>query len=62
MAIINKSKIRDKVKEVQGNFVDVTSIADEVELEMEKKAEEVLQKAIERARANNRRTLLARDL
>jgi hypothetical protein len=62
MAIINKSKIRDKVKELQGNFVDVTSIADEVELEMEKKAEEVLQKAIERARANNRRTLLARDL
>ena len=40
----------------------ITSVAEEVGMALEKKVEEVLLKAIERAKANGRRTLQARDL
>lgn len=61
MALIIKSNIRKVVKELdtEGN---ITSVADEVEMEMDKKAEELLARGIERAKANGRRTLQARDL
>lgn len=59
--IIVKSKIREIVKKLdeEGN---VKNVAEEVELGLENKVEEVLKKAIERAKANQRRTLLSRDL
>ena len=53
MSLIKKNNIR-KYTEL--------AVADEVETELEKKAEEMLKKAEERAKANNRRTILARDL
>ena len=61
MGLINKSKIRDRVKELDSEGV-VSSVADEVEIELEKKVDEILSKGIARARANQRRTILARDL
>lgn len=59
--LIIKSKIRDIVKKLdtEGN---VTSVAEEVEDALDKKVEEILMEGIKRARANQRRTLLARDL
>jgi hypothetical protein len=59
--LIIKSKIREVVKklDVEGN---VTSVAEEVETELDKKVEELLLNGIKRAKANQRRTLLARDL
>ena len=59
--IIVKSKIREIVKKLDEEN-NVNNVAGEVELALEDKVEEVLKKAIERAKANQRRTLLARDL
>jgi histone H3/H4 len=53
MALVIKSNIRKYTE---------FSVADEVERELEKKVEEIIRKAEERAKANNRRTILARDL
>jgi histone H3/H4 len=53
MGLIVRSKIREIVE---------LSVSDEVELELEKKVEEMLKKAEERAKANQRRTIFARDL
>ena len=61
MALIIKSNIRKVVKELDKEN-SVSSVADEVELELEKKVEDILLNAIKRAKANNRRTLQARDL
>ena len=76
MALIIKSNIRPTVKELQEsktfqssskdverdkeNFV--SGVAEEVEIALEKKVEEILTGAIKRAKANGRRTLQARDL
>lgn len=59
--LIIKSKIREVIKKLdpEGN---VTSVAEEVETELDKKVEEMLINGIKRAKANQRRTLLARDL
>ncbi|MDD5194015.1 MAG: hypothetical protein PHF67_05555 [Candidatus Nanoarchaeia archaeon] len=59
--LIIRSKIREFVKRLdkEGN---VTSVAEEVESELDKKVEELLIQGIKRAKANQRRTLLARDL
>lgn len=59
--IIVKSKIREIVKELDLEKI-VTNVAEEFEDALEKKVREDLKKAIERAKANQRRTLLARDL
>jgi len=59
--IIVKSQIRKKVKELDKEGV-IGNVAEEVEEALEKKTEEVLKKAIERAKANQRKTLQARDL
>jgi histone H3/H4 len=59
--LIIKSNIRLKVKELDKEN-SISSVADEVERELEKKVEFLLRDGIERAKANKRRTLQARDL
>jgi len=61
MSLINKSKIREVVKKLDAEG-SISSVAEEVETEMEKKVEEMLAVGIKRAKANQRKTLLARDL
>lgn len=61
MALIIKSNIRKTVKDLDKEN-SISSVADEVELALERKVEEVLSDAIKRAKANGRRTLQARDL
>ncbi len=59
--LIIKSKIRKVVKKLD-NENQITSVAEEVETELDKKVEELLINGIKRAKANQRKTLLARDL
>jgi len=59
--IIVKSQIRKKVKEIDTENV-IGNVANDVEEELEVKVNEILEKAIGRAKANQRKTLLARDL
>jgi len=61
MSLIIKSNIRKVVKELDKEDA-VSSIAEEVEMALERKVEEILIDAIKRAKANKRRTLQARDL
>ena len=61
MTLIVKNNIRKVVKELDKENA-VSSVAEEVGLELEKKVEDILEKAINRAKANNRRTIQARDL
>lgn len=61
MTLIVKSNIKKVVKELDKEN-SVTSVAEEVGIALEKKAEEILRDAIKRAKANQRRTLQARDL
>ena len=53
MSIIVKSKI----KEIAGEF----NVAGEVAETLNKKVERMIKEACERARANNRKTLMAKD-
>ena len=53
MGLINKSKIREYVE---------LAVSEEVFRELERKAEEILKKAEERAKSNQRRTIFARDI
>ena len=59
--IVVKSQIRKKVKELDKEKI-IGNVAEEVEEALDKKVEEILAKAIERAKANQRKTLQARDL
>lgn len=59
--IVVKSQIRKKVKELDKQGI-IGNVAEEVEEALDKKVEEILSKAIERAKANQRKTLQARDL
>jgi hypothetical protein len=59
MVLIIKSKIRQVVREIDPA---ITSVAEEVEAELERKVHGMIKKGIERAKANQRKTLLARDL
>jgi len=61
MALIVKNNIRKVVKELDKEN-SVSSVADEVGIALERKVEEILEKGIERAKANGRRTLQGRDL
>ena len=61
MALIVKNNIRKVVKELDKEN-SVSSVANEVGTALERKVEEILDNAIKRAKANNRRTLQARDL
>jgi|TARA_B100002003_G_C14127227_1_gene542175 histone H3/H4 len=53
MALINKSKIKEYTE---------LNLSEEIMSEIEKKAEEMIKKAEERAKANGRRTIFSRDL
>jgi histone H3/H4 len=61
MTLIVKSNIKKVVQDLDKDKA-VTSVAEEVGTALERKAEEILLTAIERAKANKRRTLQARDL
>ena len=61
MALIVKSNIKKTVKDLDKEN-SVSSVAEEVGLALERKVEEILRRAIDRARANGRRTIQARDL
>lgn len=61
MALIIKSNIKKVVKDLDKEN-SVTSVAEEVETALERRAEEILREGIKRAKANGRRTLQARDL
>ncbi|MBI2565100.1 DUF1931 family protein [Candidatus Woesearchaeota archaeon] len=54
MSLIVRSRIKELVTDmnVAGDFADV----------LDKKAEELIKVAVERAKANNRKTLMAKDL
>ena len=59
--IIVRSKIREVIKKLDEENA-ISSVANEVELALEKEVEDMLMKAIARTKANQRKTLLARDL
>lgn len=61
MALIIKSNIRKVVKDLDKEN-SVSSVADEVEIALERKVEEILIEGIKRAKLNGRRTLQSRDL
>lgn len=61
MGLIVKSNIKKVVRELDKENA-VSSIAEDLGTALERKVEEVLRDAIKRAKANNRRTLLPRDL
>jgi len=61
MALIIKSNIRKVVKDLDKENA-ISSVADEVETALERKVEDILSDGIKRAKANNRKTLQARDL
>lgn len=61
MGLIIKSNIRKVVRDLD-KANEITSVADEVEKELERKVEDILIEGLKRAKANGRRTLQARDL
>lgn len=61
MSLIVKSNIKKVVQELDKEN-NVTSVAEEVGAGLEMIVEEILLKAIKRAKENKRRTLQARDL
>lgn len=61
MVLIVRSNIKKVVKELDKDN-SVSSVAEEVGTELEKKVEDILEAAIKRANANGRRTIQARDL
>lgn len=61
MTLIVKSNIKKVVKDLDKED-SVSSVAEEVGTVLERKVENLLRDAIERAKANNRRTIQARDL
>jgi histone H3/H4 len=61
MALIIRSNIRKTVKELDKSN-EISAIADEVGTALERKVENILADAIERAKANKRKTIQARDL
>ena len=61
MVLIVKSNIKKVVKELDKDD-SVSSVAEEVGNELERKVESILLDGIKRAKENGRRTLQARDL
>lgn len=62
MGLIIKSNIKKVVKDLQKGNEEISSVAEEVETALEKKVEEIILNGLERAKANKRKTLHARDL
>lgn len=61
MSLIIKSNIRKVVKDLDRDN-SISSVAEEVEMALDRKVEDILRDGIKRARENGRRTLQARDL
>lgn len=61
MGLVIKSNIRKVVKGLDKDN-SIGNVADEVEMALERKVEDILLDGIKRAKANGRRTLQARDL
>ena len=61
MSLIVKSNIRKTVKDLDKENA-ISSVADEVEMALERKVEEILRDGIKRAKENGRKTLQGRDL
>jgi histone H3/H4 len=61
MVLIVKSNIKKVINELDKEG-EISSVAEEVGMALEKKVEEILMNGIERAKANKRKTLQARDL
>jgi histone H3/H4 len=61
MSLVIKSNIRKMVMELDKENA-ISSVAEEVGTALDKKVEDILVNAIERAKANKRRTIQARDL
>jgi len=61
MSLIVKSNIKKVVKELDKENA-VSSVAEKVGRELERKVEDLLLNGIKRAKENGRRTLQARDL
>ena len=61
MALVVKSGIKKAVKDLDKEN-SISSVAENVGVVLERKVEEVLRDAIERAKKNGRKTLKARDL
>jgi len=61
MALIIKSNIRKVIKELDKES-EISSVAEEVGMALDRRVEELLGEAVKRAKANGRRTLQARDL
>lgn len=61
MALIIKSNIRKAVRDLDKEEA-ISSVAEEVEMALERKVEGILADAIKRAKLNCRKTLQARDL
>ena len=59
--LIVKNNIKQAVKELDKEN-SISSVAEEVSNALEKKIEEIIKLGIERAKANKRKTLQARDL
>jgi len=59
--IIVKSKVRETVRKLDESR-EINNVAEEVEEALKIKVNEILEAAIKRAKANQRKTLLARDL
>jgi len=62
MTLIVKSNIKKTIKELQKGNEEITSVAEEVGFALERKVEQILIEAIERAKSNKRKTLQGRDL
>jgi hypothetical protein len=54
MGIINKSKVRE--------YLDGLNLGEDLVVELEREVDEILKRAVKRARGNFRRTVYARDL
>lgn len=61
MSIIVKSNIRKVVKDIDKEN-EISSVADEVGMALERKVQEILRDGVKRAKENGRKTLQARDL
>jgi histone H3/H4 len=61
MALVVKSNIKKVVRELDKEN-SVSSVSEEVGRALDRKVEDILVNAIERAKSNGRRTLQARDL
>ena len=59
--LIKANNIKETIESLDKDK-SISSVAADVSVELEKKVEQIITDAIKRAKANNRRTLLGRDL